>query len=195
VSDLHPRLSRAREHILNEELSIGSIEFTSAKMNDDGNGLSRRGCDNPCQLAALGYVPHVHSRSSEVQLETDQLATSLPTPDLLDCGILQGIHEQKSHQTRWILRNLCGGKSGVLLVILKFPGTINLRLGAARRDGFGDVPVTASSCFTQAHVELVEPQVSVMAQGKRIVSLGQANAVHKLFKARVRTERIEARPQ
>jgi hypothetical protein len=94
----------------NEELSIGCIEFSSSKMNDDGNVLSGRNCENLCQLASLRCVPHVNSRSSGVQLETDELATSLPVPDLLDCGILQGIHGQKSHQARWILRNLCGGK-------------------------------------------------------------------------------------
>jgi hypothetical protein len=63
-----------------------------------------------CQLSALSCVPHIHSRSSQVQLETDELATSLPTPDLLDRGIVQGIHGKKSNQASWKLRNLFRGK-------------------------------------------------------------------------------------
>ena len=50
------------------------------------------------------------------------------------------------------------------------------------------------SCWTHVYAKPVEHQL--LRNGSRTqISLGQANTAHKLFKARVRAERIESRAQ
>ena len=75
-----------------------------------GRLLSRRFRHNLDQLAALRCAAQAHGRSGEVQLQTDEPATSLPVPDFIDRRVRKRIQRQKTHQEGRILCDLCGRK-------------------------------------------------------------------------------------
>src|SRR5579864_3347468 len=103
VRDLHPRGPCAWQNISNKDLRVSSIKSASPQMNHHRQALGSGCANHLADVAALRRISDVDRRRHKVQLEADQLPASSPMLDLVDCGILQRIHRQKSNKPRWIL--------------------------------------------------------------------------------------------